>query len=278
MKYVPKQVVARLFGGKGQVSPRAIRKLNIAAAVVLTLQAVVVLALSTTHSVPTYISHLTGDALQTKLRGSEVTAPALHQLWQINLAYTAAAALLVTAAMYVLVATVWRAKYEAWLKKEMQPLRWAVMATAGSLLVVTLGLVAGVNELADLKSVVVFVIVASLGAAWLELNPVRRGKLDISKWVGVIIALISSLMPWLIILSTMVATNIFGSVDVPGYVWLLYATLALGWLLIVGTMHLTNLKQGRWRNYLNAEAQYTGLLLVIETIFVWELFAAVLHP
>lgn len=278
MNYTPKKVAARLFGGKGHVAPQTLRKLNVATAVLLALQAVALLVFGVAYRVPVYVSHLTGDALQTKLHGTEVTAPALHELWSVDLAYVAVAALLLTAVMYMLIATVWRAKYEAWLKKEMQPLRWVVVAIGGNLLLMVLALTAGVNELTDLKSIAAFTVLAGLSAAWLELNPVRRGKLSTSGWLGVIIALLAAIMPWLIILGRMLATNMFGSVGVPGYVWWLFATLGVGWLLVIALMHLTNLKLGKWNNYLYAEVWYTGLLLAVETLFVWELFAAVLHP
>lgn len=278
MNYTPKKVAARLFGGKGHVAPETLRKLNVVTAVLLALQAVALLVFGVAYAVPVYVSHVTGDALQTKLRGASVTAPALHELWRLDVAYLAVAALLVTAIASVLTATIWRAKYEAWLKKEKQPLRWVVVAVAGGLMLVTLGLVSGVNEFTDLKSIMAFTVLAGLCAAWLELHPVRNGKLDSSTLLGVIIALLSAIMPWFIILSTILATNIFGSVSTPGYVWLLFATLAVGWLLFIGLMHVTNLKQGKWSHYLTADAWYTGLILAFETVFVWVLFAAVLHP
>lgn len=279
MNYTPKKVVQRLFSGKGHVTPRTLQKLNLAVAVVLALQAIALLVFGVAYSVPVYVSHLTGDALQTKLRGTEIMAPALHMLWNLNVAYVAAAALLVTALVYALLATVWRMKYEARLKKESQPLRWVIVAIAGGLMLVALALVAGVNELTDLKSIVAFTVLASLGAAWLEMHPVRRGKLDASGWLGVIIALVAAIMPLLVILDTMAATGIFGGVGVPAYAWELFAVSVVGWLLVIGNMHLTNLKQGKWgSNYLYAEAWYTGLILAVETVFVWVLFAAVLHP
>lgn len=278
MNYTPKKVVARLFGGKGHVASQTLRKLNIVTAVLLALQAVALLIFSVAYPVPVYISHLTGDALQTKLRGTAITAPALQELWNVNVVYLAAAALLLTAVIYMLIATIWRAQYETWLKREVQPLRWVAVAIGSGLLLITLGLVAGVNEFTDLKSIAAFSVLASLSAAWLELHPVRRGKLNTVTLLGVIIALLAALMPWLIILSTMLATNIFGSVGVPGYVWLLSGFVAICWLLFIGIMHLTNLKKGKWSHYLTAEVWYTGLIFAFETVFVWVLFATVLHP
>lgn len=278
MNYSPMKVAKRLFGGKGRVAPRTLQRLNLAAAVVLALQAIALVILSVTYAVPVYVAHVTGDALQTKLRGTEIVAPALHELWSFNLAYIAAVALLVTALMYVLLATVWRKKYEAWLKRNVQPLRWIASAVAGSLLLIVLALVAGVNTLTDLKSIAAFVVVASLGAAWLELQPLRRGKLDAAGWLRVAVTLVAAVMPLLIVLETMLATVVFGAVAVPGYTWVLYGTLATAWLLVAGNVWLSRKGQGKWGNYANAEVWYTGLIVAVETVFVWVLFAAVLHP
>jgi hypothetical protein len=278
MKYTPKQVAARFLSGKGHVTTRMLRKFNIIAAVVLAIQAIALLVLSVAYKVPIYIAHTTGDALQAKLRGTEVTAPALHELWRIDVAYLAAATLLITAVTYVLVATVWRTKYEAWLKKDMQPLRWVAAAVAGSLLLIVLALVVGVNDVANLKSIVMFTVLAILGVAWLELQPSRRGKLDAAGWVRLVIVVGAGVMPWLIILGAMLATNIFGSVGVPSYAWLMLATLVIGCTAYAANVCLARKKQGKWGNYLNAEAWCICLMLVIETVFIWELFAAVLHP
>jgi len=249
-----------------------------AAVILLVAQAIALWLFSAAHTVPVYLWHLTGDALQTKLHGATVTAPAAHELWRPDLVYVAVASFFIAALGYAIVLAVVRGRYEGRMKQMHQLISWLVTAVMSSTLVVMLGLVIGLNTVDQLLLLVISVIVAGLLAVLLELQVSRTGKLDMQSKILVIVAAVAAGAPLLVGLITLVATMLFGTGVMAGYSWALYGVVLVGWLLLAGNLHLMRAKRGKWSNYLYGEAWHVGLALAIETAFVWTLFAAVLHP
>lgn len=277
MSVTARHLLARWFGGPSAITTAALKKWNIIIAGLLAIQAMAVLLLSGGRTVPVYVSYLTSDDLQSKLHQTTVLAPGIHELLQVNLAYLVAAMLLISAVAYVVIATVWRVRYESWLKQNWQPLRWLMLIIAGSLMLVSLALIAGVYQLETLKAFVAFMAVAGLGALQLELQD-KKGKPPLWAWIGASMTLFAAAMPWLIILVALVSTNLFGSTPVPSYVWWIYGATLFGWLLFVADAHSYRFRHGKWGNYLHAEAYASGVIFLTETVFTWLVFAAVLKP
>ena len=271
-----RQLASKIFGGKVSVSATALRKWNLAAAVILAGQGVAILLLGGAYSLPVYISYTTRDSLQSSLHNASITAPAIHELTQINLTYMAAAMLLVSAVIYILIATFWRQRYEARLKKQQHPLRWVLTAVVGGLAIVTTALLAGVQNADTLKLLALLAILASMTIQILELSPIR-GKVSLQETLLLLVGISTGFVPWLIILMSLVATNIFDG-GVPTYLWWLWGSALLGWVLFVSNAHLYRFRVGKWANYAYAEMWSTGLILVVETVFTWQLFVAVLRP
>lgn len=278
MMYNPQRTLVRLFGGKSTVQPVRLVRWQLFLGGFLALEAVALLVLSVAYELPVYVSHLTGDTVQTKLTGRVVTAPALTELFRVNVPYLLAALLLVTALIALVFGTLYRNRYVAMLKKGSQPLRWLVVAVAGSLLIVTLSLLADVRDLGTLIMFVASVILASITALVLEQLPARRGQSRLLGRLTLGSAICLALTPLAVILLTMLATNIFGSVSTPGYVWGLYVTALAAMMFIGMNMYLTLRKRGKWSNYAYGECWFIVLIALIETAFVWQVFAAVLHP
>lgn len=271
-----KQWLAGVLGGKPTITTQQIREINLAAAIVLAGQAVAVLLFSGTYTLPVYVSFLANDSLQSKLQNHTVLAPGIHEVAQINLAYIVAAMLLVTAIVYLVVATVWRRQYEGWLKKRVQPLRWVIVAVAGSLLVGVLALLAGVQQLDSLKLIALLMVIAAIGLWQLELQPGRR-NISMVTWAGLAITLIAVLAPAVIIMLALLFSAVFGSAPAASTLWLV-VTVCIGWTLFAINAHLHRFVAGKWTNYLFAECGATLLIVLIETVFTWQLFAAVLKP
>lgn len=277
MMYNPQRTVVRLFGGKSSVQPAHLIRWQLFLGGFLALQAVALLVSSVVYELPVYVSHLTGDMLQTKLTGQVVTVQALTELFRVNASYLLVALLLATALIALAFGTLYRSRYVGMLKKGWQPLRWLVVAIAGSLLVATLGLIAGVRDLGALIMLVVSVVLASVAALVLEQLPARRGPSRLLGRLTVAAVTILALAPLAVILLTMAATNIFGSGSVAGYVWWLYITTLAAVALLGVNVYLTLRKRGKWSNYAYGECWFVVLVALIETAFVWQVFAAVLH-
>lgn len=269
----------RLFTDKTTIDLELLKKWNLAAGIILAAQGLAILLFSGSASRPVYLSFLANDSLQSKLRGTTIAAPAIREVVQVNLVMVIAAMLLVSAVAYLLVGTIWKNKYEAWLAKGWQPLRWVMLVIVAGVVLVTLGLLAGVQVFDSLKSFSLMALLVGIVGLQLELRAAtRRGKPELFDWLGLAAALIAGAAPWLIILASMVATNVFGDMRTAGYLWWLFGTTLLGGVLFALSSHLAYLHFGRWKNYRFAELTASVLVVVIETAFTWQLFASVLRP
>lgn len=275
--YNPQRTLVRLFGGKSKVEPASLISWQLMLAGLLAVQGLALLLLSTAYELPVYVSHLTGDVLQTKLAGQTQAALAVSELFHINLPYYLAAMLFVTALLALLVATVFRESYVAMVKRGWAPLRWVTIAFAGGFLFGSLSLLAGVYNFGTLVMIVLSAVMASAIALTLEQLPIRRRQSRPLNLLIVAVTAVLTLLPLCVILLTLIATNVFGSVAVPGYVWWLFATTLAGIGLIGANAHLTLTKWGKWSNYAYGESWFIVLTALMETIFVWQVFAAVLH-
>lgn len=278
MKYSPKRVLARAFGGKSPASPASLRTWYLALAGLLAAQGIVLLLLGSAYVLPVYMLHLTSDMLQTHLSGAPVAALSVYELARVNMTYLVAVTLFVPALVSVAAGTIWRTSLAGWTKNNWQPVRWALVALIGSGLVVGLALLAGLRTWDALASMVALTALASLAACGVELLYQGKGKLRTEAKMLLTIALVAGLLPWIEVLKTMVATRLFGNITVPGYLWWLYGTSLLGWLLIVGNGIMSARRVGKWANAVYVEYWYVALLFFVASAFCWQLFAAILHP
>lgn len=272
-------VLGQLLCGNVRVKPELLKKLNLAAGVLLAGQALAILLLSKTYSLPIYIAYLTSDSLQTKLQGIAVTAPAIHEFTQINLANVLAALLFISAVLYLLSATLWRERYEHWLKQGWQPLRWVTITILASGVFLLLALLVGLQDLATIKLLILATLIASLTGAVLErLAAHRHEKNDINDWLLLAVAVLATAAPWLVLLLTMVSSSVFGNVATPGYVWGLVGTAFVSVLLMLANAHMNFLHYSAWAKYHFTECCSIVLLTLIETVFAWQFFIALLRP
>lgn len=277
MNDVARRVAARWLDRKFVLDLDVLKKWQLAMGVLLAAQALAVLLFSNAYEVPLWLFYVTKDSLQSALRSHTVTAPAVHELTRINIAYPVALMLLVTAALLFLHATRWRASYEARLKQKIQPLRWVVTAFSGSLLLVTVGLLLGMQDLVGVVLLAGLMVLLSLAMAAIEVNSAARRQKPLS-WLTRGPALVAGALPLLLLVVYIVANNVFGSTGTPGYGYWLLATVALGWLLAGTNLYLLDTKKGTWASYGFGEYCYLGIFFVLETAVTWQVFAAVLHP
>ena len=272
-------VARRLFGQKIKIAPNTVKKLNLAAGILLAGQGLAVLLFSGASAVPLYISFLTSDSLQAKLQGMPVTAPAIHEVMQVQVVYLVAAMLLLSAALYVLTATVWRSRYERWLKAGWQPVKWVIATLATGCILAILALLAGLQTLEDIKFIALSAVIAGLLGLALELRAAqRRGLPMLSDWLSLAAALVAAALPWLMIIFAMIGTNLFGSLPVPGYLWWLVGTVFIGMVLFICNAHLRYMRIGKWAESSFGECSAAVIIVLVETVFTWQLFAALLRP
>ena len=278
MTFIPKKL-PRLFGSKTSIANETLKKWNMALALLFAAQGVAVLVFGAVRTVPVNVLYLTTDTLQGKLTHGAVMAPALHQLFMLNIAYLIALMLFVAALMYGYVATWGRTRYEAGLKKGMNTVRWAEFGIGSAAILLTVGLLAGVYDAASLLALVSLAAVTGvLGVAMDTTRGSAKRRNEPYHWLVPAAALISGLVSWLIIGVYLCMAHTYGGGNLPAAAYGIFAWGLLGFLAIAANTHLVDTKNGRWAQYVYGESWYMGVNLVMKSVFAWIVFAAVLHP
>lgn len=260
--------------GEAQAS---LRKWNRNLAILHALQGVAILVLSPVREFPLTASFLTKDTLASSAAGHTVLAPASQVVHNLNVAYIIAAFFFVAAITHGLMATKYRVRYEAELKKGLNRVRWLEYALGASLMLVAVAIISGIYDVGTLFLVFVLTAVTSLLGLMMELSnplPSRRAPEWMSYWAGCF----TSVAPWLVILGTIIAAQLYGSGDVPGYVYAIYVSIGVLFAGYGAHMYLHYKKQGKWASYYYTERGYMLLGLVAKTVLAWQIFAGALRP
>ncbi len=250
-------------------------QLNQLAAALLAFQAIVILILAKTDvgSRAISTSFLTADPQTTDASGQAVLAPAIHHLFDLNLAYLVAAFLLVAAVIRLSVATRLKSSYERELKKGFSRARWLEFALVNGLGVVALAVVSGVLDVSSLLLILALVGFAGFLNYLRELSP-DVGKLNswLRLWGGVKAALI----PWLVIGIYLWGAHAYGN-GLPAYIYWLDGSLLALFLVWAWIDFQVGYKRGRWADYLNVEQAYIVLSLITTTALAWQIYAGTLR-
>jgi hypothetical protein len=85
-------------------------------------------------------------------------------------------------------------------------------------------------------------------------------------------------VPWLVIAGAIMAANIYGSGNIPGFVYGIYVSMFLFFTSFAVNMYLQYKKQGKWASYYYGERGYMVLSLVAKSVLAWQVFAGALRP
>ncbi len=274
MSIYPARILKRVFTGNTNITTTALRKWHIVLAVLFLAQAAAVVLFGTRHDLPLMATYLTTDSLQTKLTGDTVLAPAIHQLLTLNVALLTAIVLGLAGLYHLVLASVYRVRYEAALKRGVHAFRWVLYAVDGGLLLGVIAMLAGLYDLAGLLMLAALAAVAALTGWAVELHDGRqKARLPASLCAGIVAAVALVL----VVALYLVASSVFGNGHLSAYIYVL-AGVTLALLAAVGAnMLLIAAKVGKWANYMYGESWYMGLGLIVKTVFAWLVFAAVLR-
>lgn len=246
---------------------------------IFAVQAVAILLFGAAHNVPIMAAYLIKDTLQSQLTHQTVLAPAVRQLFMLNIAYVLAVLLFVMAVFHALSATVLRANYEAGLKQRSIRIRWIVYGMALALMMAATALAAGVYNLDALLALLAFGLLAGVtglvGEA-LGAQPAKRdGQLRSAVCAAAIVA---AVLPLVMIVLFAVATGLYGNSTVSALVYGMLATVYVWIAAVAGNMYLVRKKIGKWATYGYGERWYLILAVVLQSLLAWEVFVAVLRP
>jgi hypothetical protein len=161
------------------------------------------------------------------------------------------------------------------LKRGINYARWYEYAFSASLMIVLIGMLCGLYDLAALLMAFTLTAVMNLCGLIMEVHNQVTEK---TNWTSYTIGCISGIVPWVAI-----AVYFFGSLGtaegaVPTFVYFILPTLFVFFFSFALNMVLQYKKIGPWRDYLFGEQMYVLLSLVAKSALAWQVFAGTLRP
>lgn len=191
-----------------------------------------------------------------------------------NLPLLVAGFLFVSALAHTAIATVWYDKYVRYLDRGMNPYRWYEYAVSASLMIVVIGMLAGVWDLGTLVALFGLVAVMNLCGLLMEQRNELTEQTDWTPfWVGVV----AGIVPWVTIAVSFVGSVTASGGEFPEFVIYIYVSIFVFFNLFTLNMALQYLEVSRWRNYLFGERLYIVLSLVAKSALAWQVYFGTLN-
>lgn len=211
-----------------------------------------------------------------KLTGLE---PSSVLLVSFPLAYLIASFLLMSAIAHATAGWVLRGRYEAWLARGINPLRWVEYAFSSTVMIVAIAYLSFITDFPALVAIAGCNVAMILFGWSMEAANEGRERVD---WKHFIFGCIAGVVPWIAIFSVLWAysaqADLPAKAQIPGFVYVIIASLFVAFNIFAITMVLQYRKTGRWRDYLVGEKTYMVLSLVAKSLLAWQVWSGTLRP
>lgn len=251
----------------------SLRRWNFVLAGLHAVQGLLVLVLAQAVTFPVHVSFLTLNSLSPANQPDLV--PAMQNVMNVNLAYLVAAFFFMSAIAHLSLATVCREWYEKNLKNHINKARWIEYSFSASTMMIAIAILSGVYDLASLIAIFALTAVMNLCGLLMEVWNAKSRQVN---WLSFIVGCIAGIIPWVMIGVYFWGTNVYGSGQIPTFVYAIYGSLFLFFNCFAVNMYLQYKKVGRWADYLYGERVYMILSLVAKSVLAWQVFFGALRP
>jgi len=206
-------------------------------------------------------------------------------LFSFPLAYLVAAFFALSALAHFLVAYPFRKRYESWLAREFNPMRWAEYALSSTLMIVGIASLSFITDAGAL--IAIAVCNASMNLFGWSMEEANIGRKNV-QWSHYIFGCIAGIAPWIALFTTVglslanwpTGTGPNGrSLEAFKPVLItIYVSLFISFNIFAVNMVLQRLKVGKWADYLHGERSYMILSLVAKTLLAWQVWTGVFMP
>ena len=234
-----------------------LRKWNLGLALLHTLQAVLILVMTTDFAITVTATFPQGPP------GTRLTTPA--GLFDVPIGPAVALFLLLAAFDHFATATFAKRTYEDDLHRGINRFRWIEYSISATLMVLLIGSYSGITDIAA----VVAVAGANIGMilfGWLQerMNPPGRTATTMMPfWFGTI----AGIAPWIAI-----GVNVIGADTVPGFVYGIVVAEFLFFFSFGLNQWLQYRQVGRWASYAYGEKTYLVLSLAAKSVLAWQIY------
>jgi hypothetical protein len=206
--------------------------------------------------------------------------PSQVQLFSMPLAWFIASFLAMSSIAHAVAGWPLRARYEAWLARGMNPLRWVEYAFSSTVMIVAIAYLSYIRDVPALVAIA-GCNVAMISFGW-SMEAANEGRRDHPDWKHFVFGCIAGLAPWLGIFSILLAygaqADLPADAGIPAFVYAIVITLFATFNVFAITMVLQYRKIGRWRDYLVGEKTYMVMSLVAKSALAWQVFSGTLRP
>jgi len=195
------------------------------------------------------------------------------------LAYLIASFFLMSAVAHAAAGWFLRDRYQAWLARGMNPLRWVEYAFSSTVMIVAIAYISFITEFPALVAIAGSNVAMNLFGWSMEAANEGRERVD---WKHYIFGCIAGIIPWIAIFSILWAYSaqegLPAEAQIPGFVYVIIASLFVAFNIFAITMVLQYRKIGRWRDYLVGEKTYMVMSLVAKSLLAWQVWSGTLRP
>jgi len=250
------------------ISYFSLRKFNLLMAALHALQAIFVLLLSKVFSLTITGSYLAFNVDAQKLE------PVTKSLFDVSLPLLIAAFFILSAIAHLVIATVYRKKYEKDLSHGLNKARWIEYSLSASIMMVAISLLVGIYDLSSLVMIFALTAIMNLLGMVMEIHNQTTKKTNwLSYWIGCL----AGIVPWLVVAFYMWLGADNGS-PAPDFVYWIFVSIFVFFNCFAINMVLQYKKIGPWKDYLYGERSYIILSLVAKSLLAWQVFAGTLRP
>ena len=188
----------------------------------------------------------------------------------VPLAWSVAGFAFLSAFFHLLIATAGFDQYQVELRRGRNRFRWVEYALSSTLMIVLIGLVTGITDLAALLAIA-FANVAMILFGWI-MEMVNEPD-SATWWTPFWFGCIAGIGPWVAIIVYLIANlSQEGAEGPPGFVYGIIVSLFVLFNCFAVNQLLQYRARGRWANYLFGERIYIVLSFVAKTVLAWQIF------
>jgi hypothetical protein len=209
--------------------------------------------------------------------------PSSVTLFSIPLAYVIASFLLMSAIAHASAGWLVRGRYEAYLARGINPLRWIEYSFSSTVMIIAIAYISYITDLPALVAIA-GANVAMILFGW-SMEAANEGRLETGQkvdWKHFIFGCIAGIAPWIGIFSIVWAYSaqegLPADAGIPAFVYVIIASLFVAFNIFAITMILQYRKVGRWSDYLYGEKTYMILSLVAKSLLAWQVWSGTLQP
>jgi hypothetical protein len=205
---------------------------------------------------------------------TETIAPVSVPWMDVQLSLLVAGFLFISALAHTIIATVRYEEYVAYMERGMNPYRWYEYAVSASLMIVVIGMLAGIWDLGTLTALFGLVAIMNLSGLLMEQ---RNQSTEETDWTPYYVGTIAGVIPWIVIAITFIGTVTAAGGEFPEFVIYIYVSIFVFFNLFAINMILQYRETWRWNDYLFGEKTYIALSLVAKSLLAWQVYFGTLN-